>query len=171
MISCRYITLALFAVALLPTPRTATAGHCHHCRKVIVCCNCQGHSQGRGVEEREEAEFRNRAAQPVAAPIVNSTAVFTVPMMYATMPVMPATMTTSRSAGPAAGDCCERVDRLEQEMIRLQRSMHDLQTIVQGQTDIMKILAEDLKTRRTPAAELPPAPAGSGAMLPVPAAR
>jgi hypothetical protein len=94
--------------------------------------------------------------------------VFAMPMM---MPVMPAMATmpvqATRGAEPrgATGDCCDRVDELEREMKRLARSMTELQDIVHGQTEILKVLAQDHVAHR--AAEPKVAPkAGAAAQAP-----
>lgn len=137
MRSFRPAAALLLSLASLATASEAWAIH-HHCKRCVPCC-CPQCSQA---AERGAEELRPRAAEPVVrAAVVQSMPMYTMPMMYAAMPVMPAMAPQTRSAEPRGGDCCERVDKLEAEMLRLSQSMRDLQTIVAGQTEILKVLA------------------------------
>jgi hypothetical protein len=151
----------IVSLAVVAAPVVASAGHCHrgcHCHRCVPCCQQPAPDHREAVEERPRAAAR----AVVQAPIVQSMPVYTMPMMYAAMPVVPAMATApvSRAAEyRAPGDCCERVDKLEQQMKELARSMTELQTIVHGQTEVLKQLA----TRPTQPREAiplapPPAP-------------
>ena len=140
----------LFAVAMalglpiLSFTDWATAGGFCGCRRCVVCCQC-GSCGGHRGDEPAPKSAKIRAADPVAAPIVQSMPVFSMPMMFASMPVMPAMATmpqTSSRSAAGGSDCCDRVDRLEDEMIRLAKSVNQLQAIVEGQTKVLEKLSE-----------------------------
>ncbi len=134
---------AVSAVVVLTMAAGAQAGHCHHhhCRHCVVCCQQGPAPTDRAAEEEPPPRRTTRAAAPVAASIVQSMPVYAMPAMFATMPVMPA-VATSRGAEPrGATDCCERVDKLEEEMKKLAKAVSDLQDIVQGQTEVLEKLA------------------------------
>ena len=72
---------------------------------------------------------------------------FSMPMMMASFPVMPTTV--SRAAEPPASDCCERmnkleakVDNLEANLLSLTTAMRDLQLIVKDQTSAIEKIVE-----------------------------
>jgi hypothetical protein len=135
------IGAAFVSALVLGMASTAAAGHCHHaCKKCVVCCCQQAPPARRSAEEDEEP--RRTARAPVAAPIVQSMPVYAMPAMFATLPVMPAVATTRAAEPRGASDCCERVDKLEEEMKKLAKAVGDLQVIVQGQTEVLKVLAE-----------------------------
>ena len=149
-----FLIVSLVAAA---APSVASAGHCHHgcrCQRCVPCC------QQPAPEHREAVEERPRAATRavVQAPIVQSMPVYTMPMMYAAMPVVPAMATAPASRAAeyrAPGDCCDRVEKLEEQMKELARSMSELQTIVHGQTEVLKVLAAQ---RSQPREAIPLAP-------------
>lgn len=132
---------AVSAAVVLTMAASAPAGHCHphYCRHCVVCCQ-QGPAPTRAAEE-EEPRRTTRAAQPVAASIVQSMPIYTLPAVYATLPVVPAAATTRAAEPRGATDCCERVDKLEVEMKKLAKAVSDLQDIVQGQTEVLEKLA------------------------------
>jgi hypothetical protein len=133
----------IVSLAVAAAPSAARAGHCHHrchCHKCVPCCEQPAREPRAAVEERPRAATR----AVVQAPIVQSMPVYTMPMMYAAMPVMPAMATAPAPRAAeyrAPGDCCERVEKLEEQMKELARSMTELQTIVHGQTEVLKVLA------------------------------
>ena len=146
----------IVSLAVAAAPSAATAGHCHrgcHCHRCVPCCQQPASEPRAAVEERPRAATR----AVVQAPIVQSMPVYTMPMMYAAMPVVPAMATgpAPRAAEyRAPGDCCDRVERLEEQMKELARSMSELQTIVHGQTEVLKVLAG----RQAPREALPLSP-------------
>jgi hypothetical protein len=151
-------TVFLIASLLVAAvPAAARAGHCHHscrCQRCVPCCQQPAPEHREAVEERPRAA--TRAAVP--APIVQSMPVYTMPMMYAAMPVVPAMATapaTRAAEYRAPGDCCDRVEKLEEQMKELARSMTELQTIVHGQTEVLKVLAAQ---RPQPREAIPLAP-------------
>ena len=149
-----FLIVSLVAAA---APSVASAGHCHHscrCQRCVPCCQQPATEPRAAVEERPRAATR----AVVQAPILQSMPVYTMPMMYAAMPVVPAMATapTTRAAEyRAPGDCCERVEKLEEQMKELARSMSELQTIVHGQTEVLKVLAAQ---RSQPREAIPLAP-------------
>jgi hypothetical protein len=126
------------------TAASARGGHCHHaCKKCVICC-CQNAPPSYEREAEPEPRKANRPTprSVTPAPIVQSMPMYVMPAMFATMPVVPAAA-TSRSAEPrGASDCCDRVDRLEDEMRKLAKAVSDLQDIVAGQTEVLEKLAE-----------------------------
>lgn len=145
---------ALSVTVLLAAAPAASAGHLHHKRCVPCCC-----PPAAAPAPREAEPPRFRAAEPVVrAAVVPSMPMYTMPMMYA--PVMPAmAVQPTRGAefrGPT--DCCERVDRLELEMTKLAQSVRELQSVVQGQTEVLKILAarQPATPRDVEAVPIPP---------------
>lgn len=119
------------------------ASACNLCgRRCIVCCCCQG---GCG-HDRGEAprESRSRGSDPVVAPLVQSQPVFAMPVMFASMPMMPAmAMQQPVTRGAETKSACdERIDKIETQVTNLARSVRDLQTIVEGQIRVMEKLSD-----------------------------
>jgi hypothetical protein len=152
------VCAALTSLGMLSMSGAVQAGHCHHaCRKCVICC-CQQSppAESRSAEKDEPSKSRSASRAVTTAPIVQSMPVYAMPAMFATMPVMPA-MATSRSAERSATtDCCDRVDKLEDEMIKLARAVRNLQIVVEGQTAVLEKLAA------------PPAPATAAPAVVVP---
>lgn len=144
--------------SLVSHPASATAGHglCHKCLPCQKCVPCCPPSYGydRGMEEPRRAVRDTPRGEVIQAPLVPTMPMFAMPMM---MPVMPAMATMPMGATRGGdyrdagyrGDCCEKVDKLEAEMKNLAKSVSDLQTLMQGQNDVLKILAQDYKSRQT----------------------
>jgi len=68
-------------------------------------------------------------------------------MMLASVPVVPA---ATRSAEPdlrSAKDCCERLDRLEENVSQLAEAMRELQTLVHDQSRALQAITEELKSK------------------------
>ena len=103
------------------------SGHCcGHC-----CHGRERRDRSRGADPADQ--MGSRAGSPI--PIVASMPVFSAPMMFASMPVFPTT--TTRSAEPyqrSTQDCHARIDRLEDNMLKLAEAMRELQTVVHDQT-------------------------------------
>jgi hypothetical protein len=121
-----------------------------------ACCRCCAPSCGRcshgkyardrdrGAERSSQADFRSAA--PV--PIVSSMPVFAAPMMFASVPVMPAVAT--RSAEPvyrSESDCHERLNRLEDNVLELSRAMRELQAIVKDQSRVLEKITDHINPK------------------------
>lgn len=139
----RSLSLVVLALSAWASIGPGESQACNRCRRpVCCCCASSGHrDEGRGSFEG------SRSGAPVVAPVVMSTPMFAMPMMYASTPVMP-TMATfpaqqqqgrgNEEGGRGAGDCCDRVDRLAAEVDRLSQSVSNLQLIVDRQLQIME---------------------------------
>jgi hypothetical protein len=120
-----------------------TCNPCHHsCCRCVVCCQ----QPAAPVEDRREAQETKRSTRGsdvVRAAVVPSMPMYTMPMMYAAMPVMPAVATqpTRGAEYRGAGDCCDRVDKLEVEMRRMAESVNNLQVLVMAQSKAIEALA------------------------------
>ena len=133
---------------------SALAGnHCHKCPK--CCCCCNGAQGAAAAASASTSRSENRAAVFSQAPLVQSMPVYQTPLMFASMPVMPAmafspaSNQAGASAAPAAApqqirDCCDRVDQLELEVKRLAVSVNQIQTLIEGQNKILNVLVEKL---------------------------
>jgi hypothetical protein len=105
------------------------------------CCHKCCHRGGRDRGASRGAEENNRSS----APVVSSMPVFSSPMMFTSVPVMP-TLST-RSAQPdtrSALDCCERVNRLEENVQDLARAVRDLQLLVLDQGRVLEKITVQL---------------------------
>lgn len=143
----RSLSLVVLALSAWASIGPGESQACNRCRRPVCCCCASSgqRDQGRGSFEG------SRGGAPVVAPVVMSTPMFAMPMMYASTPVMP-TMATfpaqqqqqgrgNEEGGRGAGDCCDRVDRLAAEVDRLSQSVSNLQLIVDRQLQIMERLA------------------------------
>ncbi|MCL4204522.1 MAG: hypothetical protein KJ000_18710 [Pirellulaceae bacterium] len=117
------------------------------CRCCVPCCGGCLHGKhardrDRGAERNAQADYRSAAPLP----IVSSMPVFTAPMMFASVPVVPTAAT--RSAEPvyrSESDCHERLNRLEDNVLELSRAMRELQAIVKDQSRVLEKITDELK--------------------------
>lgn len=125
--------LSMVAVAAITPSAQAGHGHCHHNHKCAVCCCPPAAPAERAVEERQTRRARDSV---VRAAVIPSMPMYTMPMMYAAMPMMPAVATQPTRAVEPRGpdDCCERVRKLEEQMLKLATAVNEMQEIVAGQT-------------------------------------
>ncbi len=134
-------------------PPAAVHNHYHCCNGQSYGHCCQGRERrdrDRGAERAAEANYRSSA--PV--PIVSSMPVFSMPMMMASVPVMPTTV--SRAAEPrrtSERDCHERIDRLEDNVYQLAESVRKLQLLVYDQSRILEKITEKLEPKSNPTSE------------------
>ena len=163
------VVLGLVATSITAQAMPALAGHCHKCKHYCCCCYKGGPAGAPSYAPQERQAAPATAAFPQAQ-LVPSMAMYQMPMMYASVPIMPAMASFSAPAAqPAAApttretirDCCDRVDSLETEMKRLAQSVNNMQILIQGQNDILKALVEDRNNNymkpALPARESPPA--------------
>jgi t-SNARE complex subunit (syntaxin) len=74
--------------------------------------------------------------------------VFSTPMMFASVPVVPTAGTRSAERDARSVlDCHERLDRLEENVKSLANAMKDLQTIVHDQTRALEEINARLKSK------------------------
>lgn len=120
-------------------PPVYVHSHCHP-----WCHHCGPYSRRRDRDATRYAEPDYRASAPV--PVVSSMPVFSTPLMLASVPVVPTTV--SRSAAPempSLHDCNRRLDRLEDNVKELANAMSELQTIVKDQTRALAEITRQLK--------------------------
>jgi hypothetical protein len=139
-------------VAAVPTVNvpSVSAGDCccHHCRHRCghCCCNCGGNeSHGGPISKAADGPIFNRAPL-VQAPIIQATPLFAMPVMYAGMPMMGGVSSPSpKDVDADTKHCEERLDNLERQVSDLATSINNLQTIVNGQTELLKAIVEAKK--------------------------
>jgi hypothetical protein len=165
--------MGLVVGSLVASVGSAFAGH--HCHKCPKCCCCNGSPAAAPAAAPAAVPQANAAANSVfpQAQLVQSMPVFQTPLMFASMPVMPAmaysTPNNQPAAAPAAPreirDCCDRVDKLEEQMKKLAESVNNMQTLIQGQNEILKVLVKERPSALPPPAmqeEIMPPPMGRG---------
>ncbi len=131
-------------------PPAAVHNHYHGCTGHCAGKCCHGRERrdrDRGGERFAQSDYR--ASAPV--PIVSSMPVFAMPMMMASVPVMPTA--TTRAAEPrraSTPDCHERIDRLEDNVNQLAEAMRELQALVQDQSRVLEKITWELKPKLKP---------------------
>jgi len=113
----------------------------HHCRVCVFCRTPP--SRDRGATRDARADDYRSAAPAV---VVQSMPTFAMPMMMASVPVMP-TMATRAAEPTCSGstDSTERLNRLEQNLLNLTDRVAELRVIVEGQTRALEALAKQPK--------------------------
>jgi hypothetical protein len=154
--------LALACLVILPWLASAQVadaghGHCLFCRMGCPCCcnTCQGPPPA-GARDAVDNAARDAAPQAVA-PLVSSVPYYAMPVMFTGMPMMPvmtANMQTGNNANRAATDnntgCVDstaRIEKIENELLRLAKSVNDLQTLVKGQTDVLDAISKGVSPK------------------------
>ena len=147
---CRYGCGSL-PVPSCYAPPAAVHNHYHCCNGHSCGHCCQGRERrDRGADRAAESNYRNSA--PV--PIVSSMPVFSMPMMMASVPVMPAATTrAAEPRGASAPDCHARIDRLEKNVNDLAESVRKLQTLVYDQSRVLEQITWHLKPELKPESE------------------
>jgi hypothetical protein len=110
-----------------------------HCRHGSVCTACEPTAKSDRGARRDRDGFRD--AGP--ATVVSSMPMFAMPMMFASVPVMPAVANRVAEPDRSYSDCHERLNRLENDLKGLAKAVGDLQSIVADQTKVLRKLNDE----------------------------